>query len=306
MIVPRFLTALASLVLGAMMPAQAHAAADGHWAVSLREQIATLNAVDWRIASGAAALCTSQGGGTGLALDSLAAYPETERDAIGRALGMVPGVVIAAIAPGSPAESAGLAIGDRLLGIAGQPLVAPENGALVAGAAERQLLDLRPGAATMVTVARGDTTKEIAITPVARCRARNLLTVDDDVNAYSDHDNIAITTGLVGFVRNPDELALIAGHELAHIVLEGELAKRGVRNRRKEDAADRLGARIAGCAGYDLTAASEVFARLDSTRILGWLPTLTHRSSKVRQRTIAAMDGPADCDHIDPLAAIAD
>jgi predicted Zn-dependent protease len=45
------------------------------------------------------------------------------------------------------------------------------------------------------------------------------LVSDYGINAFADGEEISVTTGMLRFVNNDDELALVIGHELAHNVL---------------------------------------------------------------------------------------
>ena len=52
--------------------------------------------------------------------------------------------------------------------------------------------------------------------PMACSYPINVATGDDSLNAFADGKQIVITKGMMRFVENDDELALIIGHELAH------------------------------------------------------------------------------------------
>jgi len=67
--------------------------------------------------------------------------------------------VVASIVKGGPADTAGLAVGDRLLSVAGHPITSTEAG--------RLLGSLEPGDAVMVEVRRGDRVLEISLAPRA-------------------------------------------------------------------------------------------------------------------------------------------
>lgn len=71
-----------------------------------------------------------------------------------------------------------------------------------------------------------------------------------DVNAYYDGRHIAVYTGMLQFVRNEDELALVIGHELAHIKW------------RSETKADEVGANYIAIAGYNRCKGALMLKRL--------------------------------------------
>jgi len=67
--------------------------------------------------------------------------------------------VVASIVKGGPADTAGLAVGDRLLAVGGHPITSSEAG--------RLLGSLEPGEAVTLEVRRGDRVLEIALAPRA-------------------------------------------------------------------------------------------------------------------------------------------
>jgi predicted Zn-dependent protease len=123
------------------------------------------------------------------------------------------------------------------------------------------------------------------------------LAYSNQVNAFATGHSVAMTTAMLSFVRNDDELAIVLGHELAHRILghppmrteDGLLAAFGIKAGdlwRREAEADRLGLRLAAAAGYDLDAAIPFWRRY-----LGkydWYPQLfrSHPSLKARERIV--------------------
>ncbi|TMM50162.1 M48 family metallopeptidase [Qipengyuania marisflavi] len=290
----------ALLSVAAVTGATLVSAHEPHWAVTLRGQLVRVAEIDWRLATVAPQRCARIAAGFGLALDSISAYPEAERPAVAAALNMTDLLQIAAVAKGSPGELAGLEAGDNLAAINGAAIASLYDPAVDiprADQIEALLTRLPIAKPAQISVQRGGDAIDLAITPLPRCAARSILAVSDKVDAYSDQSNLALTTGMVEFAQNDDELALIAGHELAHIMLLDRHDRLQIRRKRKEDEADRLGAELAVCAGYDLAQASKFWLRYDSTRLLGFLPTFTHRNSKVRYRALTklAAAGPPDC-----------
>ncbi|WP_321475200.1 M48 family metallopeptidase [uncultured Paludibaculum sp.] len=112
-----------------------------------------------------------------------------------------------------------------------------------------------------------------------------------EVNAFSlPGGHVYVTSGLLGFTRNDDELAGVIGHEMAHIDLEhcldqhryeAALSGHGVPaagvlldmvrqaaaitySQQQEFDADARGAYLAALAGYDPKAMVGVFQRLDA------------------------------------------
>lgn len=113
-----------------------------------------------------------------------------------------------------------------------------------------------------------------------------LLRIDEvqEVNAYSDVGIIEVTRGMMRFVKDDDELAVVLAHELAHQVI----AARPQRERRPqpdvEREADYLGLTYVYQAGFDLEAAFRFWERmaveLGGTVTESWLshhPSLAER-----------------------------
>ena len=296
-----------ALVLTAALPS-ALAARDrpvdeesAHWSQYLRSYLQRVNEVDWRLSQAALPLCQQRIAGHGAVFDTLSAYDEDDRDGVSHALGLGNEPQVAATAQGSPASIANILPGDDLLAVNGARLdeIHGKELASISGDETSASLALLPTLqASTLTIRRGDAERIVEVTPVERCAIGTVLTVEERVDAYSDRHNVAITTGLLGFVRNEDELALIIGHELAHVLLRDRHESMRTRAKRKEDEADALGAQLAHCAGYDLRKAIGLWDRFDKTRAMAWLPSLTHRSSGQRQRQLAELVTTLTCDRI--------
>ena len=82
---------------------------------------------------------------------------------------------------------------------------------------------------------------------------------DKDINAYATPDKIIVNAGLLAYVHNNSELALIIGHELSHILHhdDGSTILRELR-------ADREGAIMIRNAGYDICTGAQALKRLHS------------------------------------------
>jgi S1-C subfamily serine protease len=107
-------------------------------------------AIAWASAAQVASAGTPRRGFVGVAVQAVALPASQRRDGRERAL------LVMGITPGSPAEQAGILVGDVILQFAGQAVEAPDD-----------LLDLltaqRPGQAVPVQLLRGDAVREIQI-----------------------------------------------------------------------------------------------------------------------------------------------
>ena len=81
-----------------------------------------------------------------------------------------------------------------------------------------------------------------------------------EVNAYARGGTVYVTLGMIRFARSDDELALVLGHELGHLVAEREGGAASPEDR--ERVADHHGLIGLHRAGYDIVAASEVWQRM--------------------------------------------
>jgi len=110
------------------------------------------------------------------------------------------------IANNSPAQDAGLKIGDKIISVNDHRIQTGKD----------LISNLRIGKPIPLTFVRGTTFKTITITPKRGCNYGVGLEKTPLVNAYADGKNVVIYSGLIDFAKSDDEVALILGHELAH------------------------------------------------------------------------------------------
>ncbi|HEX8258446.1 MAG TPA: M48 family metallopeptidase [Allosphingosinicella sp.] len=255
---------------------------------------------------------------TGLLLQHLGEYAAADQKQAMTEFGLDRGPGVLAVVAGSPAARAGLAAGDIMLAVNGAPL-APASGMPRPGrgdAARRAVeavegrieAELRKGPARL-TVARGGDELTVELSSVAGCPARVRLARSGQMNAFANRGYAIVTTALLGFIRSDDELAVVLGHELGHVILkhpeqlEAEgvpgrgflraFGKNGSRVRATEIAADGLGLRLASAAGYDAAAAipywRRYYASFDSLpRLFRTHPGLRERE-RLAQETLAEL-----------------
>jgi len=126
-------------------------------------------------------------------------------------------VIVYGLIKGSPAEKSDLKIGDIILTINSQE-VSPSNFySLVRG--------LSLNKPCRIFVERDGDYREIIIYPEALPYYINFLVVESpDINASAFRGGVAVTYGLLNFIKNDDELAIVLGHELAHLI-KGHILK---------------------------------------------------------------------------------
>lgn len=132
------------------------------------------------------------------------------------------GVVVIGLAGGSPAQKSGILAGDFIKSVDGLPA--------------RQLSDVAyvfnhkaPGQSVALAVARKgmplNFTFKLGSKPVD---VAFRMVDEQEVNAGASPNLVAVTYGLMRFVKNDDELAVVLGHELAHIIRSHHLKESGI------------------------------------------------------------------------------
>jgi len=173
-------------------------------------------------------------------------------EALERSYGVWAGsIAVVAVQPGSPADRAGIRVGDQI--------------SSVAGGAIHSDVDLFDRAASFeagaipITLLRGEQEIRIAVEPLRACHPEAFLEIGDLMltdRARGNH--FYVTSGFIRFAKTDDELALVVAHELAHRIS----GMRVVPGPQVEVRADRLGLYLAARAGYDISVAPAFWDRV--------------------------------------------
>jgi membrane-associated protease RseP (regulator of RpoE activity) len=229
----------------------------------LQSETVRIETVFYRLARAAAPFCRNRVPQLGLVLHHRAQYRPEVRDEAARIFGLGDAAAVLAVAPGGPADRAGLIAGDAILAVNGAPLPAFPPGTVQgnAGRLSGEALDraVAKGPAT-ITVRRGDVKSSLTLVAESGCAATVTLEPSQALKAQSGGGRVLVTTALVEFTRSDDELAFLIGHELAH------LAAGETRGRNAEVDADIAGLRFARAEGYDPCVAPGVLRRLADAR----------------------------------------
>ena len=67
-----------------------------------------------------------------------------------------------------------------------------------------------------ISYQRNGSNRATTVDPVWSCAYTPKLARDDAINAWADGQSLFITTGIMRFAQDDDELAAVIGHELAH------------------------------------------------------------------------------------------
>ncbi len=168
--------------------------------------------------------CKKTGAKYGLSFQSIDQLPKDIRPIARERLGLERQVGIVNVVPGSPAQLAGLQRRDLVLRVAGAALPPGRQGAAKLGQMLKQGKLDRP---LRLTVSRGGNRMNVSMRPVRGCVYPVLLAGKNETNAFTDGRRIVVQRGIVKLASNDEELALVIGHELAHITA-GHLQKKTV------------------------------------------------------------------------------
>jgi len=159
---------------------------------------------------------------------------------------------IAVVAPGLPAAKAGLQPGDVVTKIGGREVSKRDR-------IHTLKLD-DPNAPLELTVEREG--KELVVPVEVRlgCAYPAQAWYGNDINAFAGHmgklTGSYVFGGMLAFASSDDELAIVLGHELSHLILYSGGTKRS------EADADYLGLYLAARAGFDVTGAPAFWDRM--------------------------------------------
>ena len=217
----------------------------------------------WRLATGNAPWCTDAVPKLGFQVLDAAGFEDA--DAVRRDLGLTGDLAVGAIAPGSPAERAGIAAGDTLIALNGVPL-------------ESRFPRAKPSWQRLIDVTAAPRT--VTVTPAPACPTR-FEVIDRGGKASAEGTRVMLGRDFVGFDYPADEFAAAVAHELAHNFLEHDAwldRNRRTRRhvRRTEREADRLMPWLLANAGYDPAAAVTFMTRWGSRHDAGILMIRDH------------------------------
>jgi len=152
-----------------------------------------------------AELCPKVREDIGVMIHTAKTYSKGLRPAAQRELGAKNKPSVRLVTKGSPAEAAGIKVDDQFTDAEGK-IVGPNSKALQ--------IQLKQGG--NIIVRRGNDEIPLTVKSETVCGYNVRLAQTSTINAYADGKNITMTAGMMNFVKNDDELALIIGHELAH------------------------------------------------------------------------------------------
>lgn len=207
--------------------------------------------------------------------------------------------IILVVPPYTPAENAGLREGDQLLAINSKSL-SYRPAAAGYGHMSRQLDEIDRGLMNPephVKIIRGDQIIDLPLNPEAQCAVTVQVEASEAANARADGKVISLDWGLVTYAETESELAILIGHELAHVISYNddysawdravEATPRGLF--RREHAADRLGLYLAARAGYDVSGAADFWRRFGRDNLRARWTQWGHPSANSRADALEAV-----------------
>lgn len=225
----------------------------------------------------------------GLHVDQITHYEEEWQPALRKYFGDLQGVFIRNVIPGSGADDAGIKRGDIIISVGGK--VVPRGRDVrrkVTGMIGEQVK--KHGAANIGLLRDGQLVNVVA-KPKMMGMAEFELANNPQINAFTDGKRIVVFSGMMRFCKTDDELAVILGHEMAHLGLNHVEAKRGnmilgalidailsggtgidtgvgkrvgalAYSQDFEREADYIGMYMAARAGYDIDGAADIWRRM--------------------------------------------
>lgn len=122
---------------------------------------------------------------------------------------------VAVISPSGPALAAGLRVGDEIAQADDRVMTGEEGDARALSRAMRRFGLFR--GALKLKVWRDGRDLDITIPPQPRCDLFAVIEPGDAIDAYvTDTGHMGVTSGLMDFVADKNELAMVVGHEIAH------------------------------------------------------------------------------------------
>ncbi len=300
------------LLAAVFMLCGSSAAAFGNAAVesykSLQAKDARLLTTGYRLVTGNAAFCRDTEMRAGVALHDIAQY--RDRKTARAAYGFQNDIAVLAVVEGSPAHQAGIRTNDAIFRLNDTDIlndITPMqkwNGdksiARFVQMRDRWEAALKSGEVTVTLDANSDSTntsRTVSITPVKACQSRFQLKPSKKFEAYADGRLVSISTRMMSYTADEDELAAVVAHELAHNLLQhlqrlegaghtdglfSAFGRSGRLTKQTEIEADRLSVWLMANAGYDPQGAIRFWNRYGKEHGKGIFSAPTHYRYKKR------------------------
>ena len=303
--------AMMGAALAATSPTQAAAPREDASLTLLRSRDQQLFAIGWRLATANAPYCERAAPALGLAVLDAGAFGDPA--AVRNQFGLSDDIAAGAVASGSPAAAAGIAVNDTLLALNGAAMsvryprrkpawqrLIDVTAALDAAAAS--------GPVTMTLAQPNEAARTITVNGVPACASR-FEVLDSGGRASAEGTRVIFGRDFPGFGYPEGEFAAAVAHEFAHNLLRHRAALdakgRSLGNVRvSEREADRLMPWLLANAGYDPDAATRFMERWGPAHDGGLFRNRNHegwderadaiRTEVAKVKTLMASEGKAD------------
>ncbi|RDV02607.1 hypothetical protein DXH95_11650 [Sphingorhabdus pulchriflava] len=246
-----------------------------------------LATIGYLLAKGSADFCRNKWRNLGWVLHDERQYPDL--GLARRAFTFRQPISIAALVADGPAEQAGLAAGDGLFGADGsvvwydlRPAKSGPSSERIDGLREEFVTRLSEGRPIAFQIDTANGRRDVALDPPTICASDFWVDVRPKRDAGADGVRVRVTSGLMEYVSDDDELAAVVAHEMAHNLLDHrpliEVTKSGKTKviKATEAEADRLSVWLMANAGYDPEAAITFWERYGKATGLGIFSAPTH------------------------------
>lgn len=231
--------------------------------LALEEQVSAqrqIEDVSFRVMTAAAEFCT---GARGMAYGFTAAnrhsFGTNMSEAATAAFGLDDSAQVLSVAKGSPAERAGLAVGDVITRVNGVPIMPGEAAIKTVATA----IEGTGGNGLKLNIG-GANPRQAVLEPVLSCTYPIEIINSDKVNAYADGEKIRVTKGMMWFAQGEEDLAMVISHELAHNIMghAGTFSSVFQDKKSREADADYVGLYIMARGGFEIEKASGFWRRM--------------------------------------------
>lgn len=252
-----------------------------------------LATIGYHLAKGSADFCHNRWRNPGWVLHDERQYPDL--GLARRAFTFRQPISIAALVAAGPADRAGLKAGDGLFGADGavvwygsRPNESVPSSERIDGLHDEFITRLSEGRPIAFQIDTAKGRRDVTLDPPAICASDFWVDVRPKRDAGADGTRVRVTSGLMDYVSDDDELAAVVAHEMAHNLLDHrpliEATKSGKTKviKATEAEADRLSVWLMANAGYDPEAAITFWERYGKETGFGIFSAPTHYRWQMR------------------------